>query len=170
MVPFIDLAPGGIMFRKLNRKTVVVVGVVSLVAAGGAYAYWTNGGTGTGSAASGNNVGITVTQTTDASGLYPGGPAVVLSGKFNNTNSGPVHVHQVIASIATVTGGPLVDGAHTCTITDYSLTNATATVDADIPSGTAVGAWTGPSIQMVNAATNQDGCKGGTVALAYTSN
>jgi hypothetical protein len=158
------------MFRSLNRKTAVVGVVVSLVAAGGAYAFWTNGGTGGGSAASGTNAGITVTQTTDASGLYPGGPPVVLSGKFNNTNSGPVRVHQVVASIATIVGGPLVDGAHTCTITDYSLTNATATIDADVAAGTAVGAWTGPSIQMVNAATNQDGCKGGTVTLAYTSN
>ena len=91
------------MSSKVRRVTAVALGSVSLVAAVGSYAYWTNGGTGSGSAATGTNAAITVTQTSTPSGMYPGGPAEALSGKFNNANSGSVYVHQVIATIASVT-------------------------------------------------------------------
>jgi ABC-type glycerol-3-phosphate transport system substrate-binding protein len=157
------------MSSKFRHITVAALAAVSLVAAVGAYAYWTNGGSGSGTAATGTNVAITVTQTSTPSGLYPGGPTAALSGKFNNTNGGPVYVHQIVAAIASVTG-PNIDGGHPCAAGDYQLNGSPVTVDAEIPSGTAVGAWSGASIQLLNSATNQDGCKGATVNLTYTGN
>jgi ABC-type glycerol-3-phosphate transport system substrate-binding protein len=159
---------GGIMFRKLNRKT-LAIGAVLLLAAAGAYAYWTSGGTGSGSAATGTTTGITVTQTTTPTGLVPGGPTKPLAGKFNNTNDGPVRVNQVNATISSVTG-PNITGPNPCTAADYQLNGFPVTVGVDVPSGTAVGDWSGASIQMLNTASNQDGCKGATVNIAYTSN
>ena len=93
------------MSRFLSRKAALSAGVavVVLVAAGGAYAYWTNGGSGTGSAATGTNVAIAVTQTSTPTALYPGGPTASLAGAFNNTNASPVRVHQVSATISSVT-------------------------------------------------------------------
>jgi len=45
------------------------------------------------------------------------------------------------------------------------------TVNAEVASGTGVGAWTGATIKFNDkAGTNQDACKGATVNLAYTVN
>jgi hypothetical protein len=155
------------MFRKFNRKTVVAACAVFVIAAGGAYAYWTTTGSGTGSATNGTTVGITINQTSAVTGLYPGGPAVTLSGNFNNTNSGAVRVGTVTAALVSVTGST---GTPACTIADYTLANAVVTINAEIASGNGVGAWTGPTIQLKNLATNQDACKNASVNLSYTSN
>ena len=157
------------MFRKFNRKAAIAIGAVLLLTAGGAYAYWTGGGSGTGSAATDTTVGITVTQTTTPTGLYPGGPTAALAGKFNNTNAGPVYVNDVNATISSVTG-PNIDASNPCTADDYRLNGFPVSVDAQVPAGTAQGNWSGASIELLNAGTNQDGCKGATVNLAYTSN
>jgi ABC-type glycerol-3-phosphate transport system substrate-binding protein len=157
------------MFRKFNRTAVAALGAVVVLAAAGAYAYWTNGGSGSGSAATGSNVAITVTQTSTITGLYPGGPTAALAGKFNNTNPGTVYVNDVNATIASVTG-PNITVPNPCTAADYQLNGFPVSVDAEVASGTAQGNWTGASIQMLNPATNQDGCKGATVNLTYTSN
>jgi hypothetical protein len=158
------------MSRLHGRKKVFVIGAVcALLAAAGAYAFWTAGGSGTGTAttASGTTA-LTVNQTTTLAAMFPGDTAQTISGTFTNTNSGPIQVATVTAAITGVTkaGGA---GAGACDSTDFTLTNAAMTVGAAIPVGTAVGAWTGAAIQFNNkAGTNQDGCKGATVALSYT--
>jgi hypothetical protein len=155
---------------QLKRVSSVALGtVVLLAAATGAYAYWTNSGSGSGTAATGTNVAITVTQTSTPSGLYPGGPTAALSGKFNNTNASAVYVNDVSATITSVTG-PNITGPTPCTAADYQLNGFPVTVDAQVPSGTAQGAWTGGSIQLLESGSNQDGCKSATVNLTYTSN
>jgi hypothetical protein len=153
--------------RNFLKKKAVAVAIVGFVVVGGsiaAFAYWTTGGSGTGSAATGTTANITAVQTSTITGLRPGGSAQTLSGNFTNTTNsgGTVYVTSVTASISSVTGG---DGA--CDATDYTLANAVMTVGADIPAGTAQGAWTGATIQFNNKITNQDGCKNATVNLAY---
>jgi hypothetical protein len=160
------------MSRFLSRKAAASAGVaVVLIAATGAYAYWTNGGSGTGSAATGTNVAIVVTQTTTPTALYPGGPTAALAGAFNNTNASPVRVHQVSATISSVTRtAGAIAGSLPCAVADYQINGFPVTVDAQIPAGSAQGSWTGASIQLLDSGVNQDGCKGATVNLAYTSN
>jgi hypothetical protein len=155
------------MSSKLKLWTVAALGAVFLLGAVGAYAYWTNTGSGTGSAATGTGVAITVVQTSSVTGLYPGGPTQALSGNFNNPNASKVYVASVTAALGSITGSV---GTPACTIADYQLNSATATVNAEVDPGTAKGAWTGPTIQMLNTATNQDACKNATVNLTYTSN
>ena len=157
------------MSSKFHPKAVASIAAVSLLAAVGAYAYWTNGGAGAGTSATGTNAAITVTQTTTPSGLYPGGPTAALAGKFNNTNAGPVRVNQVSATIASVSG-PNIDATHPCAASNYHLNGFPVTVNADVPSGTAQGNWSGASIQLLESGTNQDGCKDATVTLTYSSN
>ena len=157
------------MFRRINiRKIVGLTTAVALVTAG-AYAYWTNSGSGSGTAVTGSNAAITVTQTTSPTGLYPGGPAAALAGKFNNGNDGKVYVNDVDAAIASVTG-PNIDATHPCDASDYVLSGFPVNVDAEVPAGSAQGSWSGGGIALQNAATNQDGCKGATVNLTFTSN
>jgi hypothetical protein len=155
---------------KTKRRTKVVALTAALVLAGGAaFAWWTAGGSGTGSAATGNVTGITINQTSTVSGLYPGGPAAALSGTFTNTNSGSVYVAQVSVAIQ---GGfsAQADGAKpACTASDFTLVQPAAT-NAEVVSGAGVGSWSGGSIKLLDAAANQDNCKGVTVPLVYTSN
>ncbi len=157
------------MIRTTKRKGIALAALALLVTAGAALAYWTAGGSGSGSgsAASGTSA-LTVNQTTVLAAMYPGDSAQTLSGTFNNANGGPVYVSTVTASIASVTkasGAP----AGTCDATDFTLANATMTVNAQVPSGSGQGAWSGATIRFNNKATNQDACKGATVSLSYAS-
>jgi hypothetical protein len=158
------------VLKERSKAKVIGLGLVVLVAAGVAYAYWTNQGSGSGSAGTGTNVAITVNQTSTVSGLYPGGPAQALSGNFTNPNSGPVFVTSVTAAISSVTG-PNITAGTPCDATDYQLAGFPVAIGRQIPSGTNVDSWSGGTVQMINKpAANQDGCKGATVNISYTSN
>ncbi len=154
-----------------SKKALVLLAtfVVAIAATVGAYAYWTTGGTGSGSATTGSTVGITVNQTSVNAALYPGGLSN-LSGNFTNTtNPGNVYVTSVSASIDTFSvPGDLSKPA--CTQADFFLTGSPTLVGQDITPGAANGSWSGIVLHMTNAATNQDNCKNITVPLSYTSN
>ena len=151
-----------------KRLIWLVTAVLVLAVGGTAYAYWTASGSGTGTATTGTVSALTVVQTSTVTGMYPRDSPQTLSGNFDNPNAGPIHVNTVTVSIGSVTkavGAP----AGTCDATDYTLANATMTVNADVPAGNGAGSWTGATIQFNNKpATNQDACKGATVNLAYT--
>ena len=150
---------------RLTRKRGLIGAVaIALLLAAGAYAFWTAGGSGTGTAPSSAETEVlVVNQVTVLNDMYPGDTAQTISGNFDNGNDGPIRVATVTASIASVTGG-----AGSCDASDYTLANPVMTVGAEVPVGTAVGAWTGASIKFNNKITNQDGCKGATVNLSYT--
>jgi hypothetical protein len=152
-----------------RRLAVALAAVFALgTAAGVVYGYWTGSGNGTGSATVGTLADLIVNQTTILDPMYPGDSAQTLSGDFDNPNAGPVLVTTVTVSIDSVTkavGAP----AGTCDATDFTLASATATVNAQVPAGNGVGAWTGPTIKFNNkAGTNQDACKDATLTLGYS--
>jgi hypothetical protein len=152
--------------RKTSKLTVGTAAVV-LIGSGAAFAYWTTGGAGTGSATTGDTVSLTAVQTSTVTGMRPGDAAQALSGNFNNPNSGPTYVTSVTASISAVDKAAGVPG--TCDATDYVLANATMSVNAQIPAGNAQGTWSGATIKFNNkTSVNQDACKGATVTLTYT--
>jgi hypothetical protein len=158
------------MRKPSNRVTATLAAVLILVAgAGVAFAYWTAGGSGTGSATTATGSDITANQTSVVAGLAPGGAAQDISGDFTNNTGAAVHVNTVTVSIGTVTKATDAP-AGGCTAADYTLANAVSTVDADVPTGTS-GSWgttDTPTIAFNNdPATNQDGCKGATVALDF---
>jgi hypothetical protein len=154
--------------RKGSKRRVVATTGVLVLGAGVAFAYWTAGGAGTGTAATGTQASLVVKQTSTVSAMGPGIAPQSLSGNFDNPNSGPTHVGSVTVSIASVTkavGAPAGD----CDATDYTLANATMTVGTEVPAGLGKGAWGGATIAFHNKpAVNQDGCKGATVNLSYT--
>jgi hypothetical protein len=161
-------------FKKRTWVLTAIVAAVAAMASIGAYAYWTATGTGSGSATTGTiTAGITVNQVGSPSGLYPGGPAQPLSGDFSNANSGNAWVTSVTASLQSVTmsGSAVVDAGHpACTTADFQLNNPTTLVGQDITPGPANGSWSGPSVQLLNTASNQDNCKNATLNISYTSN
>lgn len=152
--------------KRLVRK-LVIVAIVGLFALGGlAFAFWTGGGSGSGSGATGTPSALTVNQTSTNTGLYPGGSSV-LSGNFTNPNSGKVYIAAVTASITTFS--VQADNAKpACTQADFSI-SGTATVGAEINAGSGVGSWSGLTLNMTDAGTNQDNCKSITVPITYTA-
>lgn len=142
------------------KKKIAAVGAAAAIigSAGIAVAYWTQGGSGSGSAATGTTTDVTVNQLTTVEGMYPGMSAVTLSGNFDNPNPGPVKVGSVTATLGTLPAG--------CVAADFTI-GGTAVVNAEIASGTGVGSWTGLTIQMNNTSVNQDACKVQTIPLVY---
>jgi hypothetical protein len=157
------------MLRGISRKralTLVAAVVVVGAMVGGAYAYWSATGSGSGNAHTGTGASVTVVQTVSPTGLYPGG-SVALSGDFNNPNAGSVFIGSVTASVSTFS--TQADGTKPpCTQADFSITG-TATVNAQIAAGNGVGSWSGLSLAMTDAATNQDNCQNITVPIAYAT-
>jgi hypothetical protein len=153
--------------RRKRLHKLAVVPIVGLLVLGGlALAFWAVGGSGSGSGNTGSPSAITVNQTVSPTGLYPGGSSA-LSGNFTNPNPGKVYVASVTATITSFS----VQADATkpaCTQADFSI-SGTATVGAEINSGAGVGSWSGLSLNMTDAGTNQDNCKNITVPIAYTS-
>jgi hypothetical protein len=155
------------MLKFTKRRGFVLLGVIAaVVVAGAAIAYWTAGGAGDGTAATASPTAqLKVNQTGTLTAMYPGDSPQTLSGNFDNTTGNSVRVDTVTASIASVTP---VGAPGSCTTGDYTLTSPVMTVNAEVPSGTAVGNWTGAKIQFNDKSNvNQDGCKGATVNLHY---
>ncbi len=152
-----------------GRKKVLGMAVVATVAvAGVAVAYWTQGGSGSGSAATGTTSAIVVHQTSTVNGLYPGGPAQALSGNFDNPNAGPVFVTGVTAAVHPFSAQ--ADGSKpACTAADFVIAGS-ASVGSEISSGLGVGSWSGLTIAMKDGSANQDNCKNVSVPIDYTAN
>jgi hypothetical protein len=152
--------------RLRNKIAAGVVVGVTAVGAAGAYAYWTQEGTGTGTAALGTTSAITVVQTTAITGLYPGGPALALSGNFNNTNAAAVTISGVTAVVQPFSSR--TDATKpACTEADFTIAGTAA--GSTVPPGAGVGAWSGLTVQMRNTATNQDNCKTQSITIVYTA-
>ena len=147
-----------------TKKIVITLAVAAAVVAGSgaAYAYWSTTGTGSGTvSAVAAAIPVTAVQTSNITTLAPGVLPQTLSGKFNNTNTGPVFVATVTASITGVTGAG-------CTASDYTLATPIMTVGHEIAVSSNVDAWTGATIAFNDKGTNQDFCKGSVVTLTYT--
>lgn len=145
-----------------KRRVAVAASVVGLIAAVGAYAYWTQGGTGSGVATAGTTSNITVNQTSTVTGLYPGGPAASLSGNFDNPTSAPVTISSVTGAVTSVSPAG-------CATSNFSIDGSTGPI-SNTPSGTGVGSWSGLTIALAETAVNQDVCKGAVATVSYTAN
>jgi hypothetical protein len=149
--------------KRFVSKKVVAVGVAAGLAigiSGAAFAFWTQGGSGTGSATTGTTQDITVNELVSASDLYPGGPAQALSGDFDNPNPGTTHIGSVTAALGTLPSG--------CVAADFTIDNSAPTGSTTLTQGNGVGAWGGLTIQMNETGNNQDACKSATIPLVYT--
>lgn len=153
--------------RGRTKRVAWATTALLLVGGGVAFAFWTAGGAGTGTAATGTTSPILPVQTSIVTDMHPGDTAQPLSGNFTNGDDGPVYVGTVTASIASVTMAAGAE-AGTCDASDYTLAGAAMAVDAEVPVGFRQGAWTGATIKFNDKPTNQDACKGAIVNLAYT--
>lgn len=153
---------------KKARFVALAVVAVTVAVVGVAFAYWTQGGTGSGGATAGTTTAITVNQVGTPTGLYPGGPAQALSGTFTNPNAHPVHISSVTVAVHPFSSQ--ADGSKpACTDADFAV-GGTGTGAIVVPAGTGVGLWSGLTVRMLDGAANQDNCKSANITLDYTAN
>lgn len=154
---------------KTSIKLVGAAALVAVLALGGlAFAFWTQGGSGSGSGTGGTTSAITVNQTGTPAGLYPGGPPVTLSGTFNNPNSGSVNISSITAAVATFASHTVDATKPDCTQADFSIGGSVGSTV--VPTGSAVGSWTGLTVKMLDNGLNQNNCKGVSITINYTAN
>jgi hypothetical protein len=157
-------------FKKKLIAGTAVTALALGVGGTAAFAYWTAGGTGSGTVTTATVSPITVNQNAATAGLSPGG-SVALSGTFTNTaNAGGVFITSVTATIGAFDkGDPTAKFPPHCTQADFSITG-TATVGAVVPNGTSVGSWSGLSLHMNDSGANQNNCQNVVVPIVYAAN
>lgn len=147
----------------MKRKTLAlaVAGGLTVATAGGAYAYWTTTGSGTGSATNASSNGTVVLHAAFANGLTPGGSETVTY-TADNAGTSSLYVGTISATVS-------IDAGHsTCLASDFTIPSTTSNTTV-APGATGVAAGTG-TLSFANTAANQDGCKGAIVTLTLASN
>jgi len=145
-----------------RKKAVAALGIVAALAITAlAVAYWTGGGSGSGSAAVGTNGSVVLTGTVTP-GSAPG-TAEPVSFTAANASESPIQVTKVhLVGIA-------VDGANaTCETADFTMADVTEA--HQVPAGaTAEPLPNEGSLVYANTAVSQDACKGATLTLTLSS-
>jgi hypothetical protein len=165
------------MRRLTHKKTVAVAVTAVLTLSGGgiAFAYFTSGGSGVGSAAVGSAPAgafdITTTGPTDP--VLPGNGPQTFDVQVANTTGQDEYVGTVYVSIATDTDNGDVTTADGIDIPDClaSWFTVTPSVDVDqvVAAGNAVTSGDTPSIEMPAAPVDQDACQNAAVGINFTT-
>ena len=157
--------------KKKKSAAFLAAGVIGLATAGGAYAYWTSlgGGSGTVSTRAGADNVFLVTGGS-ATAMFPGDSAQTITATVKNTGTENYKIQAVKAYVTT--------NKSNCDGSDYKLngavaplTEATAVSLSVVPVDLAPAATTTVdyTLQFNNKATSQDACKGATVTINYVA-
>jgi hypothetical protein len=157
--------------RKNKRKRWIALGILGIFAlAGGAYAYFTTTGSGTGSTRAGTSTALTInaTITPGTGGIVPdGNPAGIAFSAVNTGTSA-----QLVDTIHLVSVDAYTDAGHTvpatgCDTSYFSVADVVAS--QTVPGGTT--SITAPgSLVFTDSGTNQDACKLAYLVLTFSSN
>jgi hypothetical protein len=153
------------MYQHIPKKTILVI-LVTLIMVSGAFAYFSNLGSGTGTASVGNS-STAVLHGTVAGTLYPGASATVTF-TVDNSSPGTEFINTIhLASIAPDAGH---SGCST-TITggNPDFTMADVAVGQSFPSGSGQAVTATGTLAMHDTGVNQDACQGATLTLNLTS-
>lgn len=159
---------------KLNKKVVagLAAAIVTVVGIGTAYAFWTTGGDGSGSATTGSPTSNLTVTGSGPSGLVPNGPAQDLALHVVNPNGYTVSLKD--NTVAIDTGTVKCD---TTTVPDswFTIDSATITAENIVPAndgeddGEADLTPSGVTLKMNDdPAVNQDVCQGAAVSFDLT--
>lgn len=147
------------MRRLINKRLAAVVSVATaLLVAGGAFAYFTASGEGSGTATVGSAATVQISSTSTGE-LFPGGEASVTI-KVKNAGKGAQHVGNVIEKSIETSNEP------GCKPSWFSI--AAVKVEKELAAGEEVSV--SGSLKMENAAESQNACEGQTVTINYESN
>jgi hypothetical protein len=169
---------------RFKKRTWVLLGIVAVIAAMasvGAYAYWTTGGSGSGSATTGNTTDNIALVGPSGSGdisvganISPGN-SVPVQFKVQNPNAYDVYVNNVFAFSISVTNSGTGPGQ--CDPSWFHFDGDTGTSGnqanyafAATQAASTTSATQSAALAMDESGTNQDGCKAQTVTLVLHSN
>lgn len=165
--------------KQRSKKAWVLVAtgaIAGVMAAIGAYAYFTSTGSGSGSATVGTATSWTVSVAHVSGGpLYPGAGTENKTYTVTNAGSGNQQLNQVTMRVANADGSAWASG--TCTKDDFSVdgaaAGATATDTYGLPGHNyAGGAGTGAvafTVQMVETGSDQNDCQGTTPPILVSA-
>ena len=158
---------GRIKNMKWQYKVGVGVATAAAIAAGGgaAFAYWTTTGSGGGSGtAASSNGTIVLTAHFTSGALTPGGsvPVSITAANPGTTNLYLTSIHNGSISL------DATSVANGCLVGDFSLTGV-STTPTEVKAGDTSDAVGSDTLNFANTDVNQDGCKGATITLSYTS-
>jgi hypothetical protein len=111
----------------------------------------------------------------DATAPVSPGITVPLDLRFTNPHVEPMTVTQLKVTMRKLTA-PWADEDHPCSVEDYEVTQIASSVEIVLPPSATTGfrdldipqkRW--PRVGMIYGASNQDGCRGATLKLAYTA-
>ncbi len=158
------------IIRNKRRRTIALGIVAALVVAGGAIAYWTASGTGSGTASVGTDSGLPISAVTFGNSLYPGGKSPVSFTLTNPSTTAAVTVSSVAADTAFGGGTGVTGLPGGCLATDFSF--PAYAVNQSIPAGGTLNVTvaTAGGLAMANTALNQDACKSGAPVLHLKAN
>jgi hypothetical protein len=150
-----------------RRAFFALTAALVVAVAGGAYAYFTTSGTGTGTAAVGSSSAITLHATVTGS-LYPGSSSPVTF-TVDNPSSGKQRVGTI--SLQSITP----DASHSeCSTVitggNPDFTMAAVTANQTFATGNAQAVTATGSLAMNETGVSQDKCQGATLTLTVKSN
>lgn len=146
---------------RLRSKFLVAGAVASTVLIGGAaYAYWTTGGSGTGTAATSASVSDVELSGNLATALYPGATGTVTI-KAKNTNPGTLTINTVYvsAAFATTTLSTLCPLAATALVGPFALAGGATT---PVSLGDV-------NVSFENTAQDQSACINKPITISYST-
>lgn len=154
--------------RFTKKRPYVAGGIATLAIVGGAIAYFTTTGSGTGTANVGTSSAVTLHGTVTGT-LYPGGPGRTVNFTVDNPSPGV----QRVGTIQLDSIDP--DGGHSsCSTTitggnpDFSMPNVTA--NQSFPNGNGQAVTATGSLSMNDTGANQNPCQNATLTLHLSSN
>ncbi|MBS1863767.1 MAG: hypothetical protein JSS68_18890 [Actinobacteria bacterium] len=150
-----------------RRAVFALTTALLVVLAGGAYAYFTTSGAGTGTAAVGSSSAVTLHATVTGS-LYPGSSSPV-SFTVDNPSSGSQRVGTI--SLSSIT----VDASHSeCSTVitggNPDFTMPAVAVNHSFPNGNGQAVTATGTLTMNETGVSQDKCQGATLTLHLTDN
>ena len=151
----------------VRKGMLIPIGIVVLVVAGIAVAYFTSNGSGTGTAAVGSSSNVTLHGTV-VSSLYPGVSSTVTF-TVDNPSPGAELVNTIhLASIAPDAGHSGCSTVITGGNPDFTMPDVAAS--QSFPSGNGQAVTATGTLTMRDTGVSQDACQGATLTLNLTSN
>ena len=150
---------------KITKKKLAIVStvVVASLGATAAFAYWTTGGSGTGTADAGSSAPALVLHTDFSDGLLLGGQkTVTVTADGNSTDDVSLAGKTLYFTVSTDDAG--------CTAADFTLPSATATAGIVVHAADSAVEIGSATLTMISRdSVNQDGCKGATITIDVTT-
>ena len=150
--------------RSKKRTAIILATILTLGGAGVAFAYWTAGGSGAGTATTGESTNFEITSEPAVGDIAPGNAGQTVDFTVTNPADSPQYLTSVTVAIATGPDTPWVPDA-TCLLADYTAEVTTAPAYGDIAAG---GSVTGTvTVTLDNTTIDQDDCQGQSVPLFF---